>query len=868
MEQNIERAAMAIQFTVNGKSISTTQTTQEKNLLRFLRDDLRLTSVKDGCSEGACGTCTVVVNGKAVKACTRKLSALDGAQIITVEGLSDREKAVYAESFAAAGAVQCGFCIPGMVLSAKALLDVNADPTGAEVRKAINGNICRCTGYVKIEEAILRAAAFFRSGDPVPSHEDDTAGISEDVMRSDAKEKILGTGKFGDDIYIDGMIFAKALRAPAPRVLIKKIDTSEAEKHPDCVRILTAKDVPNNKTGHIVPDWDVMIDEGCETRYIGDAIALVGSTKQETLGEIIGLIKLDYEELTPILSPTDALKGTAPLIHASGNIMSKEYLRRGDPAAAIRASKYVVTRKYYTPHNDHAFMEPECAVALPMGEDGIRLYAGGQSIYDDRREVATMLKIPLEKVHVTSSLIGGGFGGKEDMTVQHHAALMAWYTKQPVKVKFSRQESINYHTKRHAMEMEFTTACDENGKLTAMKALLIADTGAYASLGGPVLQRACTHAAGPYNFQNIDILGMAVYTNNVVSGAYRGFGVTQSCFAMESNLNLLAEMVGISPWEIRYRNAVKPGDILPNGQIATPDCAIIETLEAVKDVYESSPRAGIACAFKNAGKGVGLKDYGRCILSVENGKVHVRTSAACMGQGIAAICMHMVCEATGLKPSELIHEEPDTIRTPDSGTSTASRQTVVTGEATKRAAMQLAEELKSGKTLDDLEGREWYGEFLPETDPMGSPKEHPVSHVGYSYATQVVLMDEAGKIEKVVAAYDVGVPVNPRSCEGQIEGGIVMGLGFALTEDFPIEGGVPTRKLGTLGILRATQTPEIEVIFTKTSEDRKYDRAFGAKGVGELCLIPTSPAVAHAYYRYDGAHRTRLPLQNTAYKRG
>jgi selenium-dependent xanthine dehydrogenase len=489
-----------------------------------------------------------------------------------------------------------------MVMSAKALLDVNDDPTDAEVRKAIVGNICRCTGYVKIREAIKLAAAYFRSGDPVPSHENDTARISEDVIRSDAKAKILGVGVFGDDVFFDGMIFAKALRSPAPRVLVGRIDVSEAEKHPDCVRILTAKDVPHNKTGHIIPDWDVMIAEGCETRYIGDAIALVGSTRHESLDEIISLIKLDYEELTPVLTPTDALKGTAPLIHSSGNIMSKEYLKRGDPATAIKNSKYVVTRKYYTPHNDHAFMEPECAVALPMGEDGIRLYAGGQSVYDDRREVSTMLGIPIEKVHVTSNLIGGGFGGKEDMSVQHHAALMAWHTKRPVKVKFSRQESINYHTKRHAMDMEFTTACDEEGNLTAMKALLIADTGAYASLGGPVLQRACTHAAGPYNFQNIDILGMAVYTNNVVSGAYRGFGVTQSCFAMESNLNILAEMVGISPWEIRRKNAVKPGDILPNGQIVTPDCAVIETLEAVKEIYESNPRAGIACAFKNAGK--------------------------------------------------------------------------------------------------------------------------------------------------------------------------------------------------------------------------------------------------------------------------
>ncbi|MDR2587204.1 MAG: selenium-dependent xanthine dehydrogenase [Coriobacteriales bacterium] len=836
-----------------------------KSLLRYLRDDLRLTSVKDGCSSGACGTCTVLINGVATKACIRKTENLEGAEILTLEGLSEREREVYVEAFGAAGAVQCGFCIPGMVIAAKGLLDVNPEPTREEIKKAINGNICRCTGYVRIEDAILLAAEYLRTDKPIPAPSE-SARMAEDVSRSDVREKVLGTGVFGDDIYLEGMLYAKALRAPTPRALIMRIDTNEAAKHPDCVRILTAKDVPNNITGHVKQDWDVMIAEGCETRYIGDAIALVVSRRQESLDAIIALIELEYEELKPVTCPTDALKADAPLIHASGNIMSKEYLHRGDPDKAIAASAHVVTRKYYTPHNDHAFMEPECAVAVPVGDDGLHLYTGGQSVYDDRRETANMLQIPLEKVQVTSNLVGGGFGGKEDMSVQHHAALAAWFTKAPVKVKFSRQESINYHTKRHAMEMEFTTACDADGKLTAMKALLIADTGAYASLGGPVLQRACTHAAGPYNFQNIDILGMSVYTNNVVSGAYRGFGVTQSCFAMESNLNLLAEMVGISPWEIRYRNAIRPGQVLPNGQIADANTAIVETLEAVKDVYESSPYAGIACGFKNSGKGVGLIDTGRCLLSVEEGKVHVRTSAACMGQGIATMCMHMVCEATGLAPSDLIHEAPDTVRTPDAGTSTASRQTVLTGEATRRAALLLAEALQ-GASLAELEGQEYYGEFSPPTDPMGSPVPNPVSHLSYSYATQVVVLDEKGKLKRVVAAYDVGVPVNPGACAGQIEGGVAMGLGFALTEDFPIEGGYPKAKYGTLGLPRATQVPPIEVRFTQIEDERLLEYAYGAKGVGELCLIPTSPAVAHAYYRLDGRHRTRLPLKGTYYKK-
>lgn len=848
-------------LTINGKEYSTNH---DKKLLAYLRDDLQLTGAKDGCSEGTCGSCTVLVDGKKVKACIPKISTLIGKQIVTIEGLSEIEKDVYTHSFAEAGAVQCGFCTPGMIMSAKSLLDVNLSPSRAEVKQAIKGNICRCTGYIKIEEAILEAARYFRENIPLPAQETD-AGMNTRFKRVDAAEKVLGTGEFVDDVIVPNMIYAKALRSKYPRAIINSIAFDKAISHPDCVEILTAEDVPNNKIGHLKQDWDVMIPVGGTTRYIGDAIALVASRKKETLDEILELIEIDYTELEPVLNPLDALKGDAPLIHADGNILRKEVLKRGNADVAIKNSKYVVTKKYKTPFNDHAFLEPESAIAIPDGDDGLILYTGAQSVYDEQHEISRMLNISMEKVRSISKLVGGGFGGKEDMSVQHHAALMAWYTKLPVKVKFSRQESLNYHTKRHAMEMEFTTACDENGYLTAMKAVLIADTGAYASLGGPVLQRACTHAAGPYNYQNIDILGIAVYTNNVVGGAYRGFGVTQSCFATENNINLLAEMAGLSAWEFRYRNAIKPGQELPNGQIADPNCAMRECLEAVKDVYEANPYAGIACAFKNSGTGVGNKDIGRCLLSVEKGIVHIRTSAACMGQGIATMCTHMLCAETGLDPSLTVVERPDTVRTPDSGTSTASRQTVMTGEATRRAAAKLSEELKKGRTLEELEGREFYDEFSAVTDPMGSDKKNPVSHVSYSYGAQVVILDEQGKLQKVVAAYDVGTPVNIQSVEGQIEGGIVMGLGFALTEDFPMENGYPTAKFGTLGLMRATDVPEIEVKLIQAPGE-KLPYANGAKGVGELCLIPTAPACSHAYYRFDGVFRNSLPLKNTFYK--
>ena len=847
---------------VNGKQVNCPV---NKKLLPFLREDLRLTSAKDGCSQGACGTCMVLVDGKATRACIPTLEKLAGKQVVTVEGLTPREKDVFSFAFAEAGAVQCGFCIPGMVISAKALIDTTPSPTREDVKKALRGNICRCTGYVKIEDAVLMAAQMLREGTALP-HRNFTGVLGEDFHRVDAYEKVLGTGQYTDDMTLPGLLHASAVRTQFPRAKVLRIDTAPAKAHPQCVAVFTAADVPGAKQiGHLVKDWDVMIAEGDSTRYVGDSVALVVAKTPEALDEIKKLVQVEYEELTPLTSPQEAMAAGAPAIHPKGNILRHEHLKRGDAAAAIASAAHVVTRHYSVPFTEHACMEPECAIALPKGEDGVRIYTGGQGIYDEQHEVSLMLGIAAEKVHVTSMLVGGGFGGKEDMSVQHHAALAAWLLKQPVKVKLSRQESIMVHPKRHAMEMEFTTACDANGMLVGMKATIISDTGAYASLGGPVLQRACTHAAGPYNYQNMEVEGTAVYTNNPPAGAFRGFGVTQSAFATEQNLNLLAEMVGISPWEIRFRNAIRPGQVLPNGQIADNSTALENCLLAVKDVYEKAPYAGIASSFKNSGVGVGIPDTSRCILSVEQGKIHIRASAACIGQGMATVTTQIVCETLGLPPSLIVAEAPDTVRTPNSGTTTASRQTLLTGESTLRAARLLKKELDAGKTLANLEGQEFYGEYTTQTDPMGSDKPNPVSHVAYGYAAQVVLLDKEGKLERVVAAYDVGRVINPKSAQGQVEGGVAMGLGYALTEDYPLENSRPLAKYGTLGLLRANEVPPIDVVLVKTKDNGEY--AYGAKGVGELATIPTAPAVAGAYYKLDGVFRTKLPLENTFYRK-
>lgn len=846
-------------LTVNGRRAVCSE---DKKLIDFLRDDLRLTSVKNGCGEGACGTCTVLIEGRAVKACVQRLKNLDGKSIVTVEGLSRREKEVYTFAFADAGAVQCGFCIPGMVMCAKALIDTVPEPTAAQVKDAIKNNVCRCTGYKKIETAIMNAAKMLRGNTPVPAGRF-TGAIGDNMPRADAAAKVAGTAEYCADIYLDGMIYGSAVRTAYPRAIIKAVDITEAKALSGVIGVFTADSLPGKrKVGHLKKDWDVLIPVGGCTRYIGDSIALVAAETPEILEEAKKLVRIEYEVLEPVRSPAEALADGAPRVHSDGNIVSSERLVRGRADEAIAKSKYVVTNHYSLPFTEHAFLEPETAVALMEGEI-VHIYSGDQGVYQTMKECAEATGLPHDRVRVTAKMVGGGFGGKEDMSVQHHAAVLAYLTKRPVKVSLSRAESIKVHPKRHAMEIDMTTACDENGRLTAMKAVIVSDTGAYASLGGPVLQRACTHAAGPYNYQDIDVTGTAVYTNNPPAGAFRGFGVTQSCFATECNINRLAELAGISPWEIRFRNAIRPGQTLPNGQTADDSTALEATLLAVKDIMDKNPKAGIACAMKNAGLGVGVPDVGRCRLRVRDGKIRIATSAACIGQGLGTIVIQMVCDVLGISPELVLHDAADTFFTPDSGNTTASRQTVITGEATKKAALKLKSALEN-KSLKDLEGEEFYAEFESVTDKMGSDKPHPVSHISYGYATQVAILGEDGKLARFIAAHDVGRAINPKSVEGQIEGGAVMSMGYALTENYPLENCVPTAKYGTLGLFKSTMVPEIESVIIG---DMKEGFAGGAKGIGEIAAIPGAPAIQLAYYNRDGKFRTKLPLEDTPYSK-
>lgn len=848
-------------FYVNGNEVTVGK---KQKLLRYLRDELHILSAKDGCSEGACGACTVLIEGEPCRACIPDTDRLDGKHVITVEGLSDWEKAVYVFAFGEAGAVQCGFCIPGMVMCAKSLLDRIPDPSEEQIRFAIRNNYCRCTGYVKIIAAIKLAAKIFREGKlPLPSATDWKIGSR--VHRLDVEEKVLGFGKYPDDFYFPGMIYGSALRSKYPRARVISIDTAAAKALPGVVCVLTAADIPGkNLIGHLVHDWPVMIPEGGITHFLGDAIALVAGETMEIVEKAKKLIKVQYEILAPVTNPTEAAAPYAPLVHKKGNLLAHKHVSRGNAEEAIKNSKFVLHEQFQTPWTEHAFLEPECAVAVPDG-DGVLIYSTDQSSHTTLHECAMMLDLPYDKVKVQNALVGGGFGGKEDMTVQPLAALIAYKTGRPVKCKLTRAESLLIHPKRHPFDMDFTLGVDENGIIQGVKAKVVSDTGAYASLGGPVLERACTHAAGPYAYENFEIDGYAYYTNNPPAGAFRGFGVTQTCFAIETLLNMAADLVGITPWEIRFRNAIRPGGVLPNGQIVDESTGLVETLLAMKEDYDNAKIKGIACAMKNAGVGVGIPDWGRCKLIIEEDcKVHIYTGASCIGQGLGTVLVQMIVSNTNLSRDDIVYERSNTWIAPDSGDTSGSRQTMITGEACRRACLKLHEAL-AGNSLKSMVGKEFYGEYLAKTDPLGADVPNPVSHVAYGYATQMCILDEeTGYIKKMVAAHDVGKAINPLSCEGQIEGGVVMSMGFALTESYPLDNNKPTAKFGTLGLFRAHQTPEIKAIVI---DKPGLNVACGAIGIGEITSIPTAPAIADAYYRLDGERRFSLPLSGTPYER-
>ena len=834
-------------LTLNGKPVSV-ELREGETLLELLREELGLWSMKDGCApEGMCGACTVIVDGRPVVSCAQPAARFEGKAVLTQEGLSEETRRLWADCFVAAGASQCGFCSPGIVMKAEGFLGRNPEPTREEVSRALLGNLCRCTGYIKIVDAILFAAAAKR-GEPLPEL-DSSGRVGTRAPRYAGEELALGDEHFVADMTAPGVLHGALRFSDHPRARVLSIDTAKAKAYPGVVAVLTAADVPGERTqGALTQDWRQLVAVGEETAYVGDVLAVVAAETRHEAREAAALVEVEYEVLDPVVSPFDE----------RARVLSQSVVKRGDVDAALAESAHVVQGVYRTQFIEHAFLEPEASLAVPEN-GGFHVYSQGQGVWEDRRQVASFLGLADDRVRVTQVSAGGAFGAKEDLNVQAHAALIAQVTGRPARVVFSRAESMRFHAKRHPMWLDYTVGCDAEGRLTAVRARITGDSGAYASVGDKVLERAAGHACGPYAVQAVDVESTAVYTNNPPCGAMRGFGVNQTNFAIEGLLDKLAAEVGIDGWEMRWRNALDTGDRFGTGQKLGPGVGLKKTLLAVKDAYRDARYAGIACCAKNTGIGNGVPDRGRVVLRVEqDGSVSLFHSWTEMGQGVHTVLRQMLCEALDLSP-ERIRVSVDTERELDTGQTTASRATVLGG----RAVLAAAEKLKGaldGRPLEALAGQEFLGEFVVDWTTTNEVDE-PVTHLAYAWGTQVAILDEEGRLAKVVAAHDVGRAINPTLVEGQIEGAVHMGLGHALSEEFVVEDGVPvTTTLKSLHIIPPTGMPEVECILV---EEPQPEGPFGAKGIGEAALVPTASAVRGALEAFDGIHRNELPMKDS-----
>ncbi len=882
-----------IHFTLNGKTVQY-MGDPDRALMNVLREDLGIISPKDGCApQAACGCCVVGVDDKALLSCVTKMSKIEGTSVTTTEGLGEYRQNVFADSFVKEGGVQCGFCIPGIVMQANNLINHNPEPSRADIEKCLTPHLCRCTGYKKIVTAIQNAAEAIRNEEEIHMPEVD-GGIGSRLPKYHAQDLVLGQHRYVDDVRMEGMKIGALKFSDHPRAVIKSMDLSEAEAHPGVLRIFTADDVPGDRhIGLIKQDWPLMIAVGETTRYVGDVLAIVVAETDAIAREAVALIDIGYEVLEPVTDMHAAMLADSPSIHDGGNVLSQSITNRGDLEQSMAESAYTTTGVYETQMIEHGFMEPEACVAYPIptpptsqgglsdsgrdappphpdgGDRGdVEVLSQGQGVFEDRVQIAKLLGLPQEDVHVVLVPNGGAFGGKEDLSVQGHAALAAYLMGEPVKVRLTRDESIVMHPKRHPIWMEYTIGCDEEGMLTFCKGRFVGDTGAYASVGMKVLERSAGHATGAYNFPVTDIVSTAVYTNNLPCGAMRGFGVNQTAFALESCIDDLCQQGGFDRWQFRYQNALDDGDMTATGQVIEAGAGAKATLEAVKDEFQNAKFAGIACGIKNTGIGNGMPDSSKVTLSVvpnpaaeageEKAKVIIDHGWTEMGQGVHTMAVQALITETGIPPS-MIEARVETSSEMVTGMTTASRATSLIGNAIIDACARFKEDLEYHK-LEELVGRQYEGEFTVDwTTKPGAMVEKIYTHYSYSYATQLVVLDDDGQLEKIVAAHDAGKIFNPTLFEGQLEGSIHMGLGYAISEDLPMEGGRPkSTMLRKCGILRAKDMPEMEVIGVEVPDP--YG-PYGAKGVGEIGLVPTAGAVANALYQFDGVRRHKLPMR-------
>lgn len=847
-----------IAFTLNGQPV--TARSDHPHLLAALRQELGVTSPKDGCAPtGQCGCCTILLDGKAVVSCVTPLGKVAGRQVTTLEGFDPGERDRLARAFAVSGALQCGFCTPGILVRAKALIDQKGTSLDrSTIAGRLGAHLCRCTGYLKIIEAIELAA----SGEPIPAPAL-PSGIGKPGSKYQAEALALGDRGYIDDLSVPGMLHAAVKLADHARAEILRIHLAAAREVPGVVAVLTAADVPGElRVGLIHHDWPVFIPEGGRTSYTGDVVALVVAEDVRTAHRAADLVEVEYRVLAPLTDPVAALASDEDAVWGQdGNLLSLSSYQRGDVDAGLAGSAYTLHEVFQTQRVEHAFLEPESTLAVPADDGTLVVYSGGQGVWDDRDQIARVLGVSPSTVIVRLVSNGGAFGGKEDMANQAQTALAAWVLGRPVKCTLTREQSFHLHPKRHPIRIEVWAGCDTAGRLTALKARMIGDSGPYASVGMKVLERAAGHAGGPYEIPAIDVEARAVRTNNSVAGAFRGFGANQSQFAMEGVIDRLAEMVGIDGWEIRRRNVVRPGSVWGPGQIMDEGSAgALACLEQLKPHYDAARAAGkavgLGLGIKNSGLGNGrIERAGAVVRFEEDGTIEVRHCWTEMGQGVDTVALQVAAECLGVEPTR-IRVIVDTTRELGAGQTTGSRGTLMAaGAVTDACRSAIAGGLKPGVDYPGWHTIDW-------TESLNAPVEHPLIHAAFGYAAQLVVADPVtGDIEGVVAVHDVGRAVNPDLCRGQIEGSIHMGLGYALAEDFPCDAeGRPTNlTLRSLNILRAKDMPPVEVILVEIPQPRA---PYGIKGVGEIGLVPTAGAVAAALHQVDGVWRNRLPLKS------
>jgi aldehyde oxidoreductase len=851
----------------------------QKSLLKVIREDLKLTGTKDGCSAGHCGTCAVLMDGEVVLSCRVPVVKTQGKVITTIEGIGTLKNPHPLQlAFAKTGAIQCGFCTPGMIIRAKSILDKNLDPPRDEIKKALQPHICRCTGYQKIFEAIELAASYMRG--KTKSIELKLTGketIGQPVTRPDALEKATGTTLYAADLVVEGCAQIKVLRSPHHHAKIVHIDKAEAGAIPGVLAVLTAEDVKGTNILKMAGD-DQPILCGNKVRFIGDPVAAVVATSEEIASYAIEKIEVTYEPMEPVLTPEEALKEGAIKVHDDrSNLFFEQPIIHGDVKKGFSESEVVLEKTYATQSVEHAYLENDAGVAYIHENGQLIILSASQNIHAHRKTIAEALGLSLDKVRVIQTPTGGAFGGKLDVSVGGILGLAALKLKRPVKLVYTRSETFAATPKRHPFLMKVKVGAKKDGTLMALDFNLTADGGAYKSFSNSVTQRGLIHSQGPYRFPNAKVYGKAVYTNTAFKGAMRGFGVPQVAFAIESTLDELAVELKMDPLVLRVKNGFVKGDTTICGQVLDHAIGFQECMETLKPLYEKALHEARSNTTNELKRGVGLGGVwfgpGRSAPDqseawaelLPDDTLQVWIAASDMGQGTDTMFWQIAADTIGFPLEKVKVFTTDTEITPDGNFSAGSRQTYVSGRAVQMAVEELKKAMVENgvKTFSEMKAKGLPTLYKAVNKPVTS-RPDPKTGQGvpwetYSFGIQmaeVAVEMKTGKVDvlKITSVHDLGTVINIQNVEGQLHGGIYMGLGYALMEDFVY---TKTDTFAKFKVPRAKDMPEMEVI---TLNIPRKKGPFGASGTAEYADVPTAPAIANAIYQACGARVRDLPI--------